>query len=107
MTLEHRDRGVFRTGDYVRIRDWEDMADEYGTEHGDIDCMFTFTEEMRMSGLCGLEFEITGITNYGHIEGHGTDYSISSDMIEHVREDTMEDFDTEDIDIFLKSIIVN
>lgn len=96
---------TFSVGDCVRIRTWDDMKMEFGlTSYGAIDCKFTFTNSMKV--LCGREFTITEILSDGNIKGHdfGTKYWISRDMLEHAVETV---FDTEDIDNFLGSIIIN
>ena len=44
-------------GDYVTIRDWDDMAEEYGvTRGGDIRCRLTFVQGMKRS--CGNTYQI-------------------------------------------------
>ena len=97
-----RKRGWFPVvGDFVRIRQWKDMEDEFGTDShsGDISCKFIFTKEMK--SLCGKEFEITHITSSGRIDGHGFSYSISADMIEPVPD---EYFDSSELDVFFSGI---
>lgn len=51
----------FKVGDTVRIRDWDDMADEFGclASTGSIQCNGSFTVGMRY--LCGLEFQIASL----------------------------------------------
>jgi hypothetical protein len=47
----------FKAGDKVRVKDWFDMADEFGVnEYGDILCEFFFTESMLH--LCGKVFTV-------------------------------------------------
>lgn len=42
----------FAVGDVVRIREWDDMASEFGVRYGeDIKCTLTFVVDMRRS--CG------------------------------------------------------
>ena len=77
-----------KVGDLVRIRQWDDMLQEFGTtELGNIKCAFNFVSDMRY--LCGTEFTITGIGNPSFlrtkmISGLDCSYSISIDMIEPV-----------------------
>ena len=52
----------FQVGDIVRIRDWDDMADEFGVNsYGSIRCNGNFIPSMRY--LCGLELQIASIDN--------------------------------------------
>lgn len=52
----------FQVGDIVRIRDWDDMADEFGVNpNGAIMCNGIFTSSMRY--LCGLKLQIASIGN--------------------------------------------
>lgn len=70
-------------GDIVRIRKWDDMANDFDVIDGNIECEFSFINDMRK--LCGLEFEITEIE--GHkVYGHHSNFSISFDMIESVED---------------------
>ena len=79
-----RDGWYPKVGDIVRIREWDDMADEFDVNSvGDIECEFTFIKDMRK--LCGLEFEITEIDEH-KVYGHHSSYSISFDMIESVED---------------------
>lgn len=94
----------FDIGDCVRIRQWDDMAEQYGVCGDEIECEFSFTEEMRDDGLCGKEFVITSISEGGYIHGHRTGWSISADMLELVKEDTVQD--TKEMEEFLNTILV-
>ena len=52
----------FQVGDIVRIREWDDMEDEFGIDFsGAIMCNGVFTPSMRY--LCGLELQIASIGN--------------------------------------------
>ena len=52
-----------KVGDKVTIRQWDDMAEEFGVDcHGDIECEATFTSEMRK--YCGKTFTITDDRGY-------------------------------------------
>lgn len=82
----------FSVGDRVRIRQWDDMANEFGVNpRGSILCKFIFLDSMKF--LCGREFIITRISYDGCIEGHSTLYSISEDMIEFVSGQHQDDDD--------------
>lgn len=94
----------YEVGDVVVIKSWEEMEEEYGlTDAGrSIDCRYVFTSEMR--DLCGLQFEITDIDG-PKIFGHGTTWSISTDMIKPTSLVSCE-YDTSEIDDFLNSMRV-
>ena len=78
-----------QVGDLVRIRDYEEMKNEFGVDYaGDIKCLAYFTEEMKY--LCGKEFEVTKIYSRENgkflVDGLSERrYNISSDMIEVIR----------------------
>lgn len=68
-------------GETVRVREWSDMASEFGTDDDDdIMCEGTFVYDMR--DLCGREFVIEKINEEGCIYGHNFGYTITKDMIE-------------------------
>lgn len=53
---------MFKVGDRVRIRQWDDMEREFGLDSdGDIDCRPYFTQLMRDDGLCGRTATIIDI----------------------------------------------
>ena len=94
-------------GELVRIRQWEDMASEFGlSPEGNIMCRFYFGRIMKY--LCGTEFEITSIRESGNVGGHNTVYNISVDMIEPVAvfEYKQEEFHSEEAEDFLKTFSV-
>lgn len=70
-------------GDTVRIREWEDMASEFGCNRDAIKCQFQFIKEMK--DLCGKEFVVTG-TSHGKVYFNEGDiwwgWNISADMLE-------------------------
>lgn len=81
---------MFNVGDRVIIREWNDMEDEFGLdEGGDIECRFTFTDEMIK--FCGAELTIREISSSsGRIyfeeqdecfDGELEYYSFSADML--------------------------
>lgn len=80
----------FKVGELVRIRQWDDMEKEFGTNDiGDILCENGFIKEMYP--LCGLYAEIVSLDKDGRVglkffncEGSYTGYTYSTDMIEKV-----------------------
>lgn len=95
----------FEVGDLVRIKQWDDMAYQYGGDEYDIPMPGAyFVDSMR--NLCGKEFVITGIFG-DEIEGHGTDWSITEFMLEAVEEDDHIIYDSEEISVFLDGININ
>lgn len=85
----------FKVGDKIRIRQWDDMAKEFGIDkNGDIKALSGFIQEMRP--LCGKKAKIGEIygncvflEDFEDCEGLDTDYDYSMDMIEHVEEEKM------------------
>jgi hypothetical protein len=78
----------FKVGDRVRIRQWDDMENEFGLDFGgDIECRFSFTSEMKH--LCGMVADITSIDgervylDFGDYKGN-TSFSYSTDMLERI-----------------------
>ena len=95
-------------GDVLRIRQWDDMANEFGiNECGDIDCRYCFTTTM--IHMCGKQFTVSNIyedygeTIYNSEEGveydvEGDTWDISADMLElYVEEKEWEVADDEDM----------
>lgn len=75
----------FKVGDRVRIRQWDDMAAEFGfTEIGSIACEFAFTTEMKQ--LCERSAVITEIDSHkvclDFDDGFKGYWDYSTDMIE-------------------------
>lgn len=88
-----------KIGDRLRVREWEDMADEFGYEGGDIACDLTFTQDMEH--LCGMPFTVEEISSdtrrFFSKEGIEEHWSISADMFEPLEADQSEsdeDFQT-------------
>lgn len=88
----------FKVGDKLRIRQWEDMKEEFGTDYnGAINCKYDFTEEMKH--LCGLPFTVSNIEFGEYFSVEGTEdlrydgmrdrWFISADMLEYADEDPM------------------
>ena len=82
---------VCAEGQEVRIREWNDMAQDFGirSKHGDIDCAGVFISSMLH--LCGNKAIIKYIDNQGYRIGLKflnykgvTDYIYSPDMIEPI-----------------------
>lgn len=84
----------FKVGDKVRIRQWDDMEKEFGTDiDGDIDCFPVFSKAMRK--LCGKKAKIKFISgtcvdlwDFEGCEGKDKGFFFSTDMIEPVEDDT-------------------
>lgn len=90
-----------KVGDLVRFRDWGEMAAEFGVEDdGWISCSCTINQEM-YENLKDVEFVIEDIDD-DIVQGHGTGYSVSFDMLEFVEDE--EEYDTEGIDNFLGTV---
>ena len=85
-----RKNTTFNVGDRIAVREWEDMAEEYGQNgkgvNAYIPCRFNFISAMRQ--FCGKEFIISDIKPSGNIIfDRGLGYRFSSDMIRHYDED--------------------
>lgn len=100
----------FNVGDLVRIRQWDDMVDQYGgTDSGRWikTHVYNFINDMR--NLCGKEFVITSIKHQVYdvyeVLGCGTHWHITNEMIELVEEDVS--YDSEEIENFLGTININ
>lgn len=103
-------------GEKVRIRQWDDMAEEFGVDAIGIPCASSFVNDMKY--LCGKEFTVTAVSNTGRTNKHGDEYclvngctsayTISSDMIEPVDMADSPDvvFDSSAISDFLNSMTV-
>ena len=72
----------FQPGQRVRIRQWDDMAREFGyVNEGYIQCEATFIPDMRY--LCGQEFTIETIYDGNRVTFvENDDFNYSLDMIE-------------------------
>lgn len=97
-----RDHDI-HVGDRLRIRNWADMAAEFGTDYSgsNIKCRFNFTREM--AGLCGKPFTVTGYNLRGdgrinYLSAEATElinapswrrvgWNISSDMLEPLEDE--------------------
>lgn len=82
---------VFQVGDVCRIRQWDDMAEEFGggKDGWAIRCTGSFPKEMRY--LCGQRFTIRDINGVSHRSVEGLEdtrpgdvpWLITSDMLEY------------------------
>jgi len=96
----------FHAGDVVRIRDWEDMEQEFGlNEYGNIACRFSFTDEM--GSYCGEVYTIEYIDEREHVhfaERHSlsSDYNVSFDMIELVEDSGPDQIPVSDLEALLE-----
>lgn len=93
----------FKVGDKVRIREWQDMVDEFGiNEDGNIPCNKVFTVNMKF--LCGKDFVIEDISGYGTVDGLDSSYIISTDMIVPVNATAKLKYDLEKMKAKIKEI---
>lgn len=79
--MAHSSR-CFQPGQRVRIRQWDDMAREFGYgSGGSIPCEASFIDDMRY--LCGQEFTIETIYDGNRVNFvENNDFNYSLDMIE-------------------------
>lgn len=74
----------YKVGDIVQIRQWDDMAEEFGTTiHGSIACRsWYFVEEMKK--YCGKKLRIIGIRNFNdaYYLNTGNHWTFTSEMFE-------------------------
>ena len=83
----------FNIGDRCRIRQWDDMEQEFGVidESGTIDIEFGFTKGMKR--LCGKEFTVESVKKrrfHSVEEVEEGRWSISADMLELIEEEEEE-----------------
>lgn len=68
----------FQVGDIVRVRQWDDMKEEFGGDEDDYEIfmpdMFVYT----MSSYCGEEHEITRIGKAKLVDMDGRFYELGS-----------------------------
>jgi len=103
-------------GEKVRIRQWDDMAEEFGFDAVGIPCASSFVKDMKY--LCGKEFTVTAVSKIGRKNRYGDEYclisgctsryTISSDMIESIDKVDSPNvvFDSSAISDFLNSMTV-
>ena len=89
----------FHVGDVVRIRQWDDMAAEYGTDECDnIPCPGYFVRDMKK--FCGREVTLTDIYPSGAVilSDRLGGWSYTTAMLEPIEDlspETIPDFDIE------------
>ena len=82
-------KALVKEGNIIKIRQWEDMEEEYGLIGIDsINCECAFTDNMR--NLCGSEIKINkkmveDFKKYKYFFADSKTYSISTDMIEYIK----------------------
>ena len=92
-------------GDMVRIRQWEDMEQEFGlNDRGSIICPFHFSVEMK--SLCGEVFRVVKIRGGDLIiledhEGGVLDWNFSAEMLESPDDLELIPFDKSEISVLL------
>ena len=75
---------LFQVGDIVRIREWDDMEDEFGVgSNGEIMCNGIFTSSMR--DLCGLKFQIASIDDIRKFKSGRYGYIVHFEKKEKLR----------------------
>ena len=86
-----KEKPTFKVGELVRIRQWDDMEKEFGTDgYGSVACNLYFTESMKP--LCGKYAEIVSLDEnnvvvelkFFNCDGLNTSWGYSKDMIEKV-----------------------
>ena len=85
-----KEKPTFKVGELVRIRQWDDMVEEFGTRStGSVNCKCQFTTKMKP--LCGKYAEIKDLREDGIVflrffncEKEEKDWSYSTHMIEKV-----------------------
>lgn len=71
----------YKVGDKVKVREWDDMMVEFGTdEDGDIKCRLFFVADMK--NYCGEDMTVSGVSDvsYKMEEDHGY-YVWTDDML--------------------------
>lgn len=110
---------MFKIGDLVRLRSWNDLVETYGDpdEDGDIYIPSEIVDwgtyfDRAMRDFCGTEFRITNIdmenNNVSGLDIYIDDerLAISLEMIELIPEHELQPYDTDEVDAFLRSIPV-
>lgn len=85
-----KEKPKFKVGELVRIRQWDDMVKEFGTDgYGSVACNYRFLDDMKP--LCGKYAEIVRLDKDGRVglkffncDDLNTDWAYSTDMIEKV-----------------------
>lgn len=91
-----------KIGDRLRVREWEDMVEEFGDDGYDIACDLTFTQNMRY--MCGRPFTVEEISTdsrrFFSKEGMEWRWSISADMLEPLEIDDKPETDDDFLERF-------
>ena len=71
----------YRVGDKVKVREWDDMVEEFGTdEDGGIDCNMCFVEYMKK--YCGKEMTVNRVlTGHYTLEEDEGEFAWTDDML--------------------------
>lgn len=85
-----KEKPKFKVGELVRIRQWDDMVEEFGTDgYGSVACNYRFLDAMKP--LCGKYAEIVRLDKDGRVglkffncDDLNTGWAYSTDMIEKV-----------------------
>ncbi len=87
MNAEER-QAHFYVGQKVRVRQWDDMVEQYGCEGDSIPCNYTFVEGMIQ--YCGRELTIREIAGNRCWFKEDVNYNWSLDMIEDIEPEPAE-----------------
>ena len=73
--------GRYKVGDKVRVREWDDMAKEFGSDKRKIFCTYSFMNCMKP--LCGKVFTVIEerSTGYYGLDGEASGWAFSDDML--------------------------
>ena len=85
-----KEKPKFKVGELVRIRQWDDIVEEFGTDgYGSVACNYRFLDAMKP--LCGKYAEIARLDKDGRVglkffncEDLNTGWAFHTDMIEKV-----------------------
>ena len=85
-----KEKPKFKVGELVRIRQWDDIVEEFGTDgYGSVACNYRFLDAMKP--LCGKYAEITRLDKDGRVglkffncEDLNTGWAFHTDMIKKV-----------------------
>lgn len=93
----------FNVGDKLKIREWDDMVSEFGTDK-DGDIRNGFVQRMRY--LCGKTFTVSAINGDAyHAEEVGySRYWISASMLESLKDEELYIASEEELNKLLESV---
>ena len=71
----------YKVGDKVKVREWDDMVEEFGTdEDDDIDCNLCFVKDMKE--YCGKEMTISRVLTINYVlEEDEGEFAWTDDML--------------------------